>query len=126
MHRLSALRARTDLWIAPPVLGKYVQIGVPLLPEVSAAWRPTSSSVHGQSENLDSVLTLVRGVGVRRFSFLGSCVRPYRCATYVTLRGACVGSDELERCKDPWLAMREQTLTLLLVPSHQPAGFLED
>ena len=59
MHRLSALRARTDLWIAPPVLGKYVQIGVPLLPEVSAAWRPTSSSVHGQSDNSDYVVTFI-------------------------------------------------------------------
>ena len=99
---------------------------MPLLPEVSAALRPTSSSVHGQSENLDSVLTHLRGVGVRGFSFWGSCVRPYRCATYVTLRGTYVGSDELERCEDPWLAMREQTLTLRLFPSHQPAGFLED
>ena len=111
------------LWTAPPVLGKYAQLGMPLLPEVSAALRPTSSSVHGQSENLYSVLTPVRGVGVHRFSFWGSCVRPYRCATYVTLRGTCVGSDELKRCKDPWLAMREQTLTLCLSLSHQPAFF---
>ena len=114
------------LWIAPPVLGKYAQLGTPLLPEVSAALRPTSSSVHGQPENLDSVLTHVRGVGVRGFSFTGSCVRPYRCATCVTLRGTRVGGDELERCEDPWLAMWEQTLTLLLVLSHQPAGFLEE
>ena len=57
------------LWIAPPVPGKYAQLGTPLLPEVSAALRPTSSSVHGQSENLNSVLTHVRGVGVRGFSF---------------------------------------------------------
>ena len=78
---MTALLARL-LRTAPPVLGKYAQIGMPPLPEVSAALRPTSSSVHGQSENLDSVLTHVRGLGVRRFSF--GFLRPI-----VPLRDVC-------------------------------------
>jgi len=101
------------------------QLGMPLLPEVSAAFASHLKQCPRAVGELELCTDPFAWCGSSRVLLLGSCVRPYRCATYVTLRGTCVGSDELKRCRDPWLAMWEQTLTLLLSLSHQPAGFLE-